>query len=106
MDRNAARRRCCGRVARLKAKPGGNLIKYGTSRLDATLLGAGLVDEIRLWITPVVIGAGQRIFEDIDPGAARLDLTDVHRSANGSVISPTPRATQQPTRRRERHAHQ
>lgn len=95
-----------GELARLKAKPGGNLIKYGTSRLDATLLGAGLVDEIRLWITPVVIGAGQRIFEDIDPGAARLDLTDVHRSANGSVISPTPRATQQPTRRRERHAHQ
>ena len=75
-----------GELARLKAQPGKHLIKYGTSRLDATLLGAGLVDEIRLWIMPVVIGAGQRIFEDIDPAAARLDLTDVHRLANGSVI--------------------
>lgn len=75
-----------GELARLKSQPGRNLIKYGTSRLDATLLGAGLVDEIRVWIMPVVIGAGQRIFEDIDPGAVRLDLTDVHRFANGSVI--------------------
>lgn len=73
-------------VARLKAEPGKHLIKYGTSRLDATLLGAGLVDEIRLWIMPVVVGFGQRIFEDIDPAAARLDLADVRRFANGSVI--------------------
>jgi dihydrofolate reductase len=75
-----------GALARLKAQPGKDLIKYGTSRLDATLLGAGLIDEIRLWIMPVVIGAGQRIFEGIDPAAVRLDLTDVHRFANGSVI--------------------
>ncbi len=83
-----------GELARLKAQPGRNLIKYGTSRLDATLLGAGLIDEIRLWIMPVVIGAGQRIFEDIDPAAAKLDLSDVHRFANGSVIlTYTPRYT-------------
>lgn len=79
-------------IEQLKAQPGKNLIKYGTSRLDATLLGAGLIDEIRLWIMPVVVGAGQRIFEDIDPAAATLDLTDVHRFANGSVIlTYTPR---------------
>lgn len=75
-----------GALARLKTQPGRDLIKYGTSRLDGTLLVAGLVDEIRLWIMPVVIGPGQRIFEDIDPAAARLDLTDVHRFANGAVI--------------------
>jgi dihydrofolate reductase len=83
-----------GELGRLKTQPGRDLIKYGTSRLDATLLRAGLVDEIRLWIMPVVIGAGQRIFEDIDPTAARLDLTDVHRFANGAVIlTYTPRHT-------------
>jgi dihydrofolate reductase len=75
-----------GELARLKAQPGKNLIKYGTSRLDATLLAAGLVDEIRLWIMPVVVGAGQRIFEDIDPATTKLDLADVRRFANGSVI--------------------
>ena len=92
-----------GELARLKAQSGKHLIKYGTSRLDATLLSAGLVDEIRLWIMPIVVGAGQRIFEDIDPATARLDLTDVHRFANGSVIlSYTPRRT---TSDAESHVH-
>jgi dihydrofolate reductase len=70
----------------LKAQPGKDLIKYGTSRLDATLLGAGLVDELRVWIMPVVVGSGQRIFEDVDPSSLRLNLTDVRRLRNGSVV--------------------
>jgi dihydrofolate reductase len=37
-----------GSIERLKAQPGKDLIKYGTSRLDATLLRAHLVDELRL----------------------------------------------------------
>lgn len=92
-----------GALARLKAQPGKHLIKYGTSRLEATLLGAGLVDEIRLWIMPVVIGAGQRNFEDIDPAATRLDLTAVHRFTNGSVIlTYTPTHKVHDTRRERR----
>jgi dihydrofolate reductase len=70
----------------LKAQPGKHLIKYGTSRLDATLLRARLVDELRVWIMPVVVGSGQRIFEDVDPSSLRLNLTDVRRLRNGSVV--------------------
>jgi dihydrofolate reductase len=70
----------------LKAQPGKDLIKYGTSRLDATLLGAGLVDELRVWIMPVVVGSGQRIFEGVEPSSLRLNLTDVRRLRNGSVV--------------------
>ena len=70
----------------LKAQPGKDLIKYGTSRLDATLLGAGLVDELRVWVMPVVVGSGQRIFEDVQPSSLRLNLTDVRRLRNGSVV--------------------
>jgi dihydrofolate reductase len=70
----------------LKAQPGKDLIKYGTSRLDATLLGAGLVDELRLWIMPVVVGSGQHIFEDVEPSSLRLNLTDVSRLRNGSIV--------------------
>jgi dihydrofolate reductase len=70
----------------LKAQPGKDLIKYGTSRLDATLWGADLVDELRVWIMPVVVGSGQRIFEAVEPSSLRLKPTDVRRLRNGSAV--------------------
>jgi dihydrofolate reductase len=73
-------------VEQLKDQPGKDLIKYGTSRLDATLLRAHLVDELRLWIMPVVVGSGQRLFEDIDTSSLQLRLADVRKLANDSVI--------------------
>ena len=73
-------------IQELKAQPGKDLIKYGNSRLDATLLRAQLVDELRLWIMPVVVGNGQRIFEDVEASSLKLTLTDVSKLRNGSVV--------------------
>jgi dihydrofolate reductase len=70
----------------LKAQPGKDLIKYGNSRLDATLLRAQLVDELRIWIQPVVVGSGQRIFEEVDASSLTLTLTDMRKLGNGSAI--------------------
>ena len=63
-----------------------DLIKYGTSRFDDTLVRDGLIDEFRFWIRPVVTGVGQRLFEDVDTSALNLTLTDERRLENGSVI--------------------
>jgi dihydrofolate reductase len=73
-------------IERLKAQPGKDLIKYGTSRLDATLLRAHLVDELRLWVMPIVVGTGQRLFEGVDAASLDLTLTDVRKLANNSAI--------------------
>jgi dihydrofolate reductase len=73
-------------IARLKNQPGKDLIKYGTSRFDDTLVRDRLVDEFRFWIRPVVAGAGQRLFEDVDTSGLNLRLTDEKRLENGSVI--------------------
>ena len=70
----------------LKAQRGKDLIKYGTSRLDATLFAADLIDELRVWIVPVVVGSGRRIFGGVEPSSLRLNLTDVRRLRNGSAI--------------------
>jgi dihydrofolate reductase len=70
----------------LKAEPGKDLIKYGNSRLDATLLRAQLVDELRVWIMPVVVGCGQRIFEGVENPSLKLTLTDVRQLGNDSVV--------------------
>jgi len=75
-----------GAIARLKDQPGKDLIKYGTSRFDDTLVRDRLVDEFRFWIRPVVAGEGQRLFEDVDTSALTLMLTDERRLENGSVI--------------------
>jgi dihydrofolate reductase len=73
-------------IAGLKDQPGKDLIKYGTSRLDDTLVRDHLIDEFRFWIMPVVVGTGQRLFEHVDTSGLDLRLTDERRLENGSVI--------------------
>jgi dihydrofolate reductase len=73
-------------IARLKQQAGKDLIKYGTGRLDDLLLREHLIDELRLWYMPVVVGAGQRLFEDVDTSSLDLRLTDERRLGNGLVI--------------------
>jgi dihydrofolate reductase len=73
-------------IARLKQQPGKNLIKYGTSRLDDLLLRESLLDELHLWYVPVVVGAGQRLFEDVDTSSLDLRLIGERRFGNGSVM--------------------
>ena len=73
-------------IARLKDQPGKDLIKYGTSRFDDTLVRDHLIDEFQFWIMPVVAGSGQRLFEDVDTSGLDLRLTDERRLENGSVV--------------------
>jgi dihydrofolate reductase len=72
-------------VADLKQQPGDNIIKYGNGPLDATLMEHGLIDEFHLLMTPVAVGRGQHLFEDIDAAPA-LNLVDVTRFNNGVVV--------------------
>ena len=75
-----------GAIEQLKAQPGKDLFKMGSGRVDDTLLRARLIDELRLWVMPVVVGSGQRLFEDVDTSPWELTLTDVRKLANNSVI--------------------
>jgi dihydrofolate reductase len=54
-----------GEVFRLKRQLGGGIVVPGSIRLARTLFEHDLVDELRLTIYPVLLGAGERLFGEI-----------------------------------------
>ena len=54
-------------ITRLKDQPGGNLLVEGSAQLVQTLVAHDLVDEYRLMIFPIVLGAGKRMFPSSMP---------------------------------------
>jgi dihydrofolate reductase len=72
-------------VAKLKRKPGQELQVHGSGELAQTLMRHDLVDEYRLWIYPVVLGSGRRLFGGESLPAA-LKLVDTKTTGTGVVI--------------------
>jgi dihydrofolate reductase len=72
-------------LAALKDENGPELQVHGSSNLIQSLLRHNLVDEYRLWVFPVVIGSGKRLFAE---GAipAGLRLVDSKVSSTGVLI--------------------
>jgi dihydrofolate reductase len=60
-----------GAIAELKERIDGVILVAGSGALVGTLLGADLVDELRLMVFPTVLGRGKRLFPD---GIERLKL--------------------------------
>jgi dihydrofolate reductase len=51
-------------IRALKASRGRDIVTTGSITLVHALVGAGLVDEYRLFVYPVVLGRGRRLFPD------------------------------------------
>jgi dihydrofolate reductase len=72
-------------IRRLKSEPGSELQVHGSGDLIQTLLEHQLIDEFRLWIFPVLLGTGKRLFAN-GTMPARLKLVETQTSSTGVVL--------------------
>lgn len=82
-------------VRALKAQPGGDIGIAGSVSVVRELLVAGLLDELHLWIHPVVVGTGERLFGDSTALPLKLLSSNVFRT--GVVHSVYTRDDNAPT---------
>jgi dihydrofolate reductase len=73
------------RVSRLKRELEGRINVPGSIRLARALIEHDLVDELRLMVYPVVLGAGERLFGEL-PDKRPLRLVDTKTIGNGIAI--------------------
>ena len=71
-------------IQELKARPGGDM-SIGGADLAAEFLRHDLIDEYRLYVHPVVIGRGKRLFQSSDK-KIDLELAETRTFGNGVVL--------------------
>lgn len=78
-------------VAKLKAQEGGEIQVHGSGKLIQTLFEHDLIDTLRIWQFPVVLGTGKRLFgEGTLPRSFRL--VDTQLNTTGAVLHVYERA--------------
>ena len=74
-------------VDRLKRAPGKDILQYGYGPVTGVLIEHGLLDELRLWLHPILVGKGNVDDLLIGPRAASsLNLVDLRRYDSGLLI--------------------
>jgi dihydrofolate reductase len=71
-------------IAKLKQESGGNIEMYGSTALMQTLMKNNLIDEYLIWVHPLVLGSGKRLFPENGQGV-KLKLTNTKTRSSGVV---------------------
>jgi len=73
-------------IRRIKSQGGRDLILSGSSTLTSTVLEHGLVDEVVLIVSPVLLGMGKRFFAEGTP-ARSFELVSTQATPSGVILS-------------------
>lgn len=73
-------------LRRIKSQDGPGLILSGSSTLTSPLLDHGLVDEVVLIVSPVLLGTGKRFFAEGTPARA-FELVSTQATPSGVILS-------------------
>jgi dihydrofolate reductase len=80
IDKNAEER-----ARQLKQQPGKDMIIVASGKLVQSFTNADLIDDYRIFVHPVILGSGKRLFDHIQSRHS-LMLVDIIRYAGGSVL--------------------
>ncbi|GGO94081.1 dihydrofolate reductase family protein [Wenjunlia tyrosinilytica] len=72
-------------IKELKDQPGKDVVIMGSSSLTASLVREGLVDEIRIMVNPVILGAGKSLFRTAEERIG-LKLLNTRTLRSGNVL--------------------
>lgn len=72
-------------IKALKEGDGGDIITFGSPTLVQSLTNAGLVDEYRILIHPVIVNEGKRLFENLS-GRMDFRLLSVDTFEHGAIL--------------------
>jgi len=75
-----------GEIARLKAEPDERVVSVGGAGFAATLIEQDLIDEYRLFVSPVLLGGGTAFFPPLRKRIA-LELIETRTFGSGVVYS-------------------
>jgi dihydrofolate reductase len=71
-------------IAALKQQPGKDIYLMGGARITASLIDAGLVDELRLIVYPLLVGEGKALFATAKSRRG-LELRKIEQLSDGRV---------------------
>lgn len=75
------------KVRALKKQPGKDIVQYGLGGVSFALLEQGLVDEVRLWVHPIILGKkGPQAPHFLNCPPTQFDLVSSRTLPNGIVI--------------------
>jgi dihydrofolate reductase len=74
-----------GEIARLKKQDGKDMMAWGGANFASELINHGLVDEYRITLNPIAIGAGKPMFKNLTK-RNKLQLIDSRQMASGLVV--------------------
>ncbi|MFF5010934.1 dihydrofolate reductase family protein [Streptomyces phaeochromogenes] len=69
----------------LKQQPGEDILLIGSTSIRSGLLQAGLIDRIKIWYFPLILGAGNSIFKGFDD-RIKLEVMRVSTFYNGNIL--------------------
>jgi dihydrofolate reductase len=79
-------------VRTLKQQVDGNILVAGSATLVTALVQHDLIDEYRLMVYPIVLGAGKRLFKDTSGPASTFKLVEARPVGSGVVVLTYERA--------------